>query len=206
MSQSATPPGQTAALRAQGIRGRQALSDAERTHAADVAARLASRQAVWRAAETIAAYLPTRGEFDPRPLLLRAHADGKRCFVPIVVGNDMQFVQWSPEVAMAPNRFGIPEPVGGEPRAGRELDLVFAPLVAFDDVGNRLGMGGGYYDRAFAYRLEDLPGPYLVGLAFAAQRVAALDVMPWDVPLDAIVTENGWMGFPANADSHSKEK
>ena len=78
-----------------------------------------------------------------------------------------------------------------ERRYGRELDLILAPLVGFDTHGNRLGMGGGYYDRTFAYLKHRLhwQKPRLIGLAYELQRVADLANHAWDVPLQSVVTE-----------------
>ena len=76
----------------------------------------------------------------------------------------------------------------------RALDLVLAPLVAFDDQGHRLGMGGGFYDRHFGGLPERLR-PLLVGVAHEIQRADALPTQPWDMPLDGILTEAGWRTF-----------
>src|SRR5687767_13746260 len=94
---------------------------------------------------------------------------------------------------MRRNRFGIPEPTGRR-CAPQQLDLVLLPLVAFDRRGARLGMGGGFYDRTFAFlRVAGRRKPRLVGLAHHFQEVAQLPREPWDVPLAAIVTERGWV-------------
>src|SRR5690606_28904822 len=91
------------------------------------------------------------------------------------------------------NRFGIPEPHGARTLGARWLDLVFTPLVAFDAHGMRLGMGAGFYDRAFAFRRWRTVwrGPRLVGLAYSFQQAARIEAAPHDVLLDAVVTENG---------------
>jgi len=73
---------------------------------------------------------------------------------------------------------------------------VLVPLVAFDDAGNRLGMGAGYYDRSFAFRRAAPSPPLLVGVGYEFQRVPALAAQPWDVPLDAVLTERGLQRFP----------
>ena len=94
---------------------------------------------------------------------------------------------------MRPNRYRIPEPDARYCRAMKRqfLSLVLMPLVAFDAKGNRLGMGGGYYDRAFnqtqwPYKTRR---PLLVGVAHEFQRVPELPTESWDVPLDAVITE-----------------
>ena len=111
----------------------------------------------------------------------------------------MTFARYDPGLSLARNRFGIAEPARDAPTvAARFLDAVLLPLVAFDAAGTRLGSGAGYYDRCFAYRAarRTWHAPLLVGVAFASQEVAALQRQPWDVPLDAVVTEQGLRRFP----------
>ena len=88
------------------------------------------------------------------------------------------------------NRHGIVEPAGCERVATRFLNVIFLPLLAFDDAGNRIGMGGGYYDRALAFRhlRRNWNGPALIGVAYEFQKVAQLPALPHDVQLDGIVT------------------
>jgi 5-formyltetrahydrofolate cyclo-ligase len=101
------------------------------------------------------------------------------------------------------NCFGIPEPAGASGRwlRGAELDVVLAPLVAFDRAGHRLGMGGGFYDRTFRFvvRRAEWRRPWIIGLAYDFQRVDALPVERWDVPLHAVVTESGAQLFQRDA-------
>ena len=103
----------------------------------------------------------------------------------------MIFVRWREGERLLPNRFGIPEPVTlrGSVAPWR-LDLVLTPLVAFDTAGNRLGMGGGYYDRAFARRHQQRwpRRPVLCGLAHRFQQVDLLPASVWDVPLKRVFT------------------
>ena len=90
------------------------------------------------------------------------------------------------------NRFGIPEPdVAPEAcRSAAELSLLLVPLTGFDAAGNRLGMGGGWYDRSLAFRRERPAPPWLVGAAYATQCTEQIPVEPWDVRLDAICSED----------------
>jgi 5-formyltetrahydrofolate cyclo-ligase len=179
-------------LRAQ----RRALAPAQRK---DCARQLAHRLAGLKAfahARHLAAYRAVDGEMDPLPLLERALAAGKRVYLPVLAGHPpkhLRFAPFEPGMAMTPNRFGIPEPAVPaeqwlEPHA---LDLVLTPLVAFAPDGVRIGMGGGYYDRTFAFRRhpQHLPKPLLVGIAYELQKVEGLCAQPWDVPLDGVVTE-----------------
>jgi 5-formyltetrahydrofolate cyclo-ligase len=121
---------------------------------------------------------------------------GLRWCLPVLADDGLRFAPWRPGEPLASNRFGIPEPAVGadaliEPA---RMALVLVPLVGFDANGRRLGMGGGWYDRAFAYRsgASGVPAPrppWLVGAAFASQQVDALAAEPWDVALDAVCTE-----------------
>ena len=93
------------------------------------------------------------------------------------------------------NRYRIAEPRGGTHLALPALDVVLTPLVGFDAAGNRLGNGAGYYDRFLARRLGRRGRPLLIGIAFECQRLESLAPRAHDVPLDAVVTENGIQYF-----------
>ncbi|MGD9387564.1 MAG: 5-formyltetrahydrofolate cyclo-ligase [Gammaproteobacteria bacterium] len=170
-------------LRRRGVTGsRRALA----TRA--IVARL-RRLPAFRAARTIALYWPADGEPDVRALAPEARARGKRLYLPVVGhGGRMRFAPWEEHGRLRRNRYGIPEPLGPRWWQSSKLDLVIAPLVAFDSHCRRLGMGGGYYDRALQRRRRK---PVLVGAAFALQEVPAVPDQPWDVPLDLVVTERG---------------
>ena len=145
-------------------------------------------------ARRVALYLAADGEIDPVLLAMDALRRNKQIYLPVLhplTGDRMLFVAWNQATRLRRNRFGIPQPAT---LAGLvspwQLDLVLTPLVAFDDQGGRLGMGGGFYDRTFA---TDLTArwprcPHLAGLAHGFQRVEALPGRPWDVPLDAVFT------------------
>ena len=111
--------------------------------------------------------------------------------LPVLADDRLRFAPWRPGEALVPNRFGIPEPAlerGALLDAG-QMQLVVMPLVGFDTHGHRLGMGGGWYDRTFATRLEHTAPPWLVGAAFELQRAELPAPATWDVPLDAVCTE-----------------
>jgi 5-formyltetrahydrofolate cyclo-ligase len=103
----------------------------------------------------------------------------------------MRFGRVGRTTRMAPNRYGIPEPLDARPLRARQLDLLLMPLVGFDHRGYRLGMGGGYYDATLAFMQHRRlwRKPRLVGIAYECQRVEALPHDPWDMPLDAVLTE-----------------
>jgi 5-formyltetrahydrofolate cyclo-ligase len=185
-----------AELRREMRAARRALSaQQQRTHSEAVAALLLTNPAFLRA-RRIAAYLAADGELDPAVLIANAIAAGKRCYLPVLrpfAEPALWFCEWRPGEPLVANRFGIPEPVVTRHAlcSARDLDVVLVPLVAFDTQGNRLGMGGGYYDRTFAYlRLRRCwRRPRLIGLAHELQRVDSLPRNAWDVPVDAVTTE-----------------
>lgn len=178
------------------IRDRREGLDAARRHAdaAAVAAHLRSLPSAVEA-KHVAAYHAMGGELDPVPYLEYCLETGSTVYLPVLDPEKprmLHFRSWRPGVPMSRNRLGIPEPTGTNGRNARELDLVLVPLVACDRRGNRLGMGGGFYDTTFAWRLGEEPGrPHLVGMAYDFQVVDRLDAMPWDVPLGYIATPSG---------------
>ncbi|MCY4231876.1 MAG: 5-formyltetrahydrofolate cyclo-ligase [Alphaproteobacteria bacterium] len=131
----------------------------------------------------IAGYWPVRREIDPRPLLLALGARGRLIALPVTGprGAVLEFRLWRPGDMLTPGPFGLWEPTG--PPA--EPDVLLVPLLAFDACGNRLGYGGGYYDRTIA-----ATGALAIGAAYAAQKVEAVPVGPHDRPLAGIVTEH----------------
>ena len=183
------------ALRRELRAARRALSPRQQfQHAASVACRLV-RLPVFRRARRIALYWPADGELDPRPLLARAHRLSKVCYLPVLrprPDRRLWFAPYAPGAPLRLNRFGIPEPRGHQGlRLARHLDLLLMPLVGFDADCNRLGMGGGFYDRTLAYlrRHRAANRPRLIGLAHACQQVDHIEPQPWDIPLEAVVTE-----------------
>jgi len=176
-------------------RTRLALSPQAHAAARDAALQRIRRHPRFRRARRIAGYFGSKGEIDPMPLLEQAVHLGKRCYLPVLHPfrtGQLWFYRWRPGDPLVLNRFGIPEP---RPRRSglipaRRLDLVIVPLLGFDRDCHRLGMGGGYYDRSFAFvrRLKRARRPFLLGLAHDAQQVDRLDAQPWDITLDAIAT------------------
>jgi 5-formyltetrahydrofolate cyclo-ligase len=111
--------------------------------------------------------------------------------LPVLSGDRLRFAPWRPGDDLVPNRYGIPEPALSSASLidAEQMTLVVVPLVGFDARGQRLGMGGGWYDRTFAFRQERPAPPWLVGAAFAAQQIERLNAASWDVGLDAVCTE-----------------
>lgn len=170
-------------------RRRRALPRLRRQVANQAIVRRLTALPAYRRARTLALYWPADGEADVRALAVHARARGKRVYLPAVGhAGKMHFAPWPRGARLRRNRYGIPEPVGGRRASAALLDLVLMPLVAFDRQGNRLGMGGGYYDRALAARRRR---PMRIGVAFALQEAAAIPAQPWDVPVEAVITEHG---------------
>lgn len=175
---------------------RQQLSEAERQDASRSIAANVAHTHVFCYSLRIAGFLSNDGEPDLTPLMQLAWRRKKRWHLPVIGRpniNQLWFAPYAAADELVTNRFGIGEPVTPLHETTRSygLDLVLMPLVAFDSHGNRLGMGKGYYDRTleFLHRRRHWRKPRLVGVAFEFQKVERLPQQPWDVPLDAIVTE-----------------
>ncbi len=183
---------------------RAALSPEERLRAAHrLAAHVASTRA-FRVSRRIAAYIANDGEIDPAPILERAQAMGKRCYLPVLSRLSWDRLWFAPLTADAkfrPNRYGIPEPQMKAAQLVRapELDLILMPLVGFDPAGNRLGMGGGFYDRSleFLHQRHRWHKPHLLGLAYDFQRLERLPANNWDIALGGIATDESVYLTPA---------
>ncbi|MCE7033492.1 5-formyltetrahydrofolate cyclo-ligase [Lysobacter sp. GX 14042] len=138
----------------------------------------------------VAGYWAMDGEIGLHAWQLRLPPGCIYC-LPVLHGDLLRFAPWRPGDALVTNRYGIPEPAL-EPESALPADamsLVVVPLVGFDAAGDRLGMGGGWYDRSFAFRRERPAPPWLVGAAFGLQQVERVPVADWDVGLDAVCTE-----------------
>lgn len=140
----------------------------------------------------VAGYWASDGEIALHAWQLRLPPTVTYCLPVLHEDGRLRFAPWRAGEPVQANRYGIPEPVVAaatllEPHM---LDVVVVPLVGFDGHCHRLGMGGGWYDRSFAFRHREPAPPRLVGAAFAFQQVdGALPSEPWDVQLDAVCTE-----------------
>jgi 5,10-methenyltetrahydrofolate synthetase len=128
---------------------------------------------------------PYRAEYDARHLLRRLRDQGLRCALPVVRGRDapLIFRYWAPGVPMQKGALGIPYP---EMTAQLEPQLVLVPLVGFGGGGERLGYGGGYFDRTLASYARR---PLCVGVGYEFARLDSIFPQAYDIPMDAIVTE-----------------
>jgi len=177
-------------------RQRCALNPAERLQRSRQLCQRLAQHRVFLNSQRIAAYLTADGEVDARPLIELAWAMKKKIYLPVLhpFGNNrLWFARYEPDTLLVKNRYGIAEPEidHGHRVEAFALDLVLTPLVGFDARGNRLGMGGGFYDRSFAHllRRQHWMKPRLVGLAYEFQQLARLPAQRWDVPLTAVATD-----------------
>jgi 5-formyltetrahydrofolate cyclo-ligase len=129
---------------------------------------------------------------------LRALARSRHCplYLPRIADHRRQQMVFTLETSatpLIPNRYGIPEPAPGKAIRAAALSIVFMPLLGFDARGTRLGSGGGYYDRLFAFRRRRTQWhrPLLVGVAYRCQQLPYIQPADHDVPLDALVSEDG---------------
>lgn len=144
-------------------------------------------------AKRIAFYQPIDGEVDPSLLLKYALREGKSCFLPRISDENPEFVSFAPydeNTKLKNSDWGIAEPPAPETiPSPTDLDLVFVPLVAFDRYCSRLGMGKGFYDRTFNFKIFNPQSrPLLIGLAHECQYAEPFSVKSWDVRLDAVIT------------------
>lgn len=143
-----------------------------------------------RNAQHIALYLSFDGEISTEKLIKTLWAQGKQVYLPVLHPfnpNHLLFLRYLPDTPMLKNKFGIWEPKLNVQSVLplEELDILFTPLIAFDKQGNRLGMGGGFYDRTLQHWQKSSFIP--VGLAHQCQQVEQLPTEAWDVPLHQIL-------------------
>ena len=161
-------------------------------------------------ADRVACYLANDGEVSLTPVMDALWQRKKTACLPVLFGfgsnsgsgfrgRQMHFAPYYSDSIMQNNQYGIAEPdiaIRNQLKP-MSLDIVLMPLVAFDLKGNRLGMGGGYYDRSFSFLMRRKAGrkPKLIGVAYDFQEVDSLSCDSWDVPLDAVVTESRLIKF-----------
>lgn len=171
---------------------RNALTPHEQQQAAD---NLCSQvlTALQTKPQRIAAYLANDGEISLSPLLMRCFQNDISVSLPVLhpfTGKHLLFQDYTVDTPKALNRFGISEPALNSTTI-QPLEThtcLLMPLVGFDAAGNRLGMGGGFYDRTLASIQQLASRPALIGVAHDCQQVDKLPVQSWDIPLDMIIT------------------
>ncbi|WP_100656558.1 5-formyltetrahydrofolate cyclo-ligase [Alteromonas flava] len=180
------------ALRRHFRAARNALSESQQQQAAQDLCHQLSTLSLFSKAKRIAVYLANDGELNLTPTITACWQLGIKTALPVLDpyrSGHLQFQHYHTNTPMNANRYGIAEPIYSANDCVRlnELNALFLPLVAFDSKGNRLGMGGGFYDRTLA-DLESADKPILIGIAHDCQHTEELPTEPWDIPLDYIVT------------------
>ena len=194
MSPIAVPDGpvlDASTARRHGREARSALEGTDRARSSAALAETLLTLPELADATAIGGYWPTAAEVDLRYVWSQLHERGVQVHLPRIDagpsehGARMEFVRWTPEVEMRPNRFAVPEPVGDSAPVA-DLDVLVVPCVAVDRHGTRVGMGAGYYDRTLA---EVHPRPALVGAAFECQVFERIEARSWDIAMDLVATE-----------------
>lgn len=181
---------------------RRNLSAQEQKNASLGLCRQLLRLPAFRNSKRLAAYLANDGEIDIQPLIELAWRLGKKVYLPVLhpfrTGH-LLFMEYRPGQPLALNRFNIPEPLCDHDSRvpAWTLDLVLTPLVGFDEQGNRMGMGGGFYDRTFAFMKNGCRPhrPKLAGVAHECQKVGELPCERWDIAMDFIATDRQLYGL-----------
>jgi len=174
---------------------RSNLSDQQQLSAAKRLSQNILCQPWYQRTLNIGIYLANDGEVDPIVMATKALYRGKSCYLPSlhpIKKGQLWFGDY--QGPMLKNKFGIaePDPNRNNMHTAKQMDVVFMPLVAFDKNGGRLGMGGGFYDRTFEFlKNTQSQKPKLIGLAHHFQEVESLPTEDWDIPLSAIITDEG---------------
>lgn len=185
----------TAVIRQKVRAQRRALTPSIQQQHSHALRQVTIKEKFYRNSQHIGCYLANDGEIDPYLLIEHARFLNKTIYLPILslFKDSLYFAPFDETSRLRTNRFNIPEPVchPSQWKTAAQLDLLLIPLVAFDPYGNRIGMGGGFYDRTLAYlqHRKFWKKPRLVGLAHEIQKVAQLQNQSWDIPLDHIITE-----------------
>ncbi len=185
------------------IKRRQLSKIKQYQHSQRISQRIVHSDA-YKYARHIAVYLAADGEVDLSFLISKMHQQGKKCYLPVILSRQEGLIGFAPyetHTRLTKNCFAILEPIYQKKqiKTARQMDIVLAPLVAFDNQGNRMGMGGGYYDRALKHLKTAAIKPKFIGIAHELQRVSELQVHSWDIGLNAIVTERCFEFFNSTA-------
>ncbi len=197
MNQAASLAGAKRQLRARLAAARAAIPAPVRMQAAESIASL-FRQLPARPGY-VAGYWAMRGEIPLHVLQLRLAPGQVWCLPCIQSDGSLSFAPWRPGDALVSNRYGIPEPDldAASQLPAEQMWAILLPLLGFTRAGIRLGSGGGYYDRTLAFRRASGPPPQLLGVGYAMQEIGHLAAEPWDVPMDAVITEREFITIAA---------
>ena len=162
---------------------KRAMTEAEIVSRSEKLGALFVNSEAYRTAKTIYGYLPYNQEVRTVPMLAQALRDGKKVAVPKIYGDTMKFLYLDDLSLVEKNEMGIPEPIADEPVAEDKTALVLMPGLAFTKDGDRMGYGGGFYDRFLA---EEPDHPTLA-LCYEFQIVDSLPTEEFDIPVDTVL-------------------
>ena len=179
-------------LRSRLRRRRREATPAERMAAAEGIAKNLLAHPRFPAEGYVAGYWAMQGEVPLHLLQMRLGEGRVWCLPCVQPDQSLLFAPWRPGDPLVSNQFGIPEPdvERASMLEAAAIAVVVMPLVGFGRDGQRLGTGGGYYDRSLAFRRHQPAPPWLVGAAYSFQQVESLAAREWDVRMDAIATES----------------
>ena len=180
-------------LRAKFRQKRQALSEQQQQRASQQILATSLQSTPLKKSKTVACYLTNDAEISSQGIIEYCWQHNKRLLLPVLhpfSKGHLLFVDYQRNSKMQHNRFAIEEPLVTTKNICvlSDIDLIFTPLVAFDSVGNRLGMGGGFYDRTLAPIKRQRLATRLIGLAHNCQQAETLTQDSWDIPLNGIAT------------------
>ena len=170
-------------LRQQIRQRKRQMTEAQIQSASQKLGALLAENPLYRQAKTIYGYLPYNQEVRTVPMLQRALDEGKRVAVPKCYGDEMRFIYLDDLSQVEKGYCGIPEPVADEPVADDPTALVLMPGLAFDAKGQRMGYGGGFYDKFLAAE----PGHPTLALCYAFQMVDEIPTEEYDIPVDCVL-------------------
>jgi 5-formyltetrahydrofolate cyclo-ligase len=171
------------------LKRRLALSGANVTSiSSTIQARLIESDYFIRA-KSVAVYSPINNEVETDKIIAACFEVNKKIFLPKLCSTDLNFLALKPDSQFQKNKFGIPEICNSEAEIAGHIDLMICPGIAFDSKKNRVGYGGGYYDRY----LTSASYNHLGMLGFSMQKTESISVDSFDIPMDFILTENGFL-------------
>lgn len=174
------------------MRGRRrALPSGQRTRASQLLCSRLTSHPYYIQAGTVGIYFPNDGEINVT--LLMQKDCSKRFYLPVLPPRGKRrlwFAHYEAGARLASDRFGIPEPITGGRVRAEDLDLLLVPLVAFDDKGGRIGMGGGFYDATLSFLLRPRTRPIrVIGAAYQFQKIDDIPKESWDIPLHGVISD-----------------
>ncbi|HIF18801.1 MAG TPA: 5-formyltetrahydrofolate cyclo-ligase [Cycloclasticus sp.] len=191
----------TSSLRQSLRKQRQALSKSTREHFDYSIQQTLLNSGVLLRFSSIAGYLSNNGEPSIHSLIQTCSDINRPFYLPVLKKKSLAFASYTKGNELTNNAFNIPEPSNQRTLAAKFLSVILVPLVGFDHQGNRLGMGGGFYDHALNFMLNPActKRPLLIGIAYSLQKVDSINRYAWDIPLDAVITEEGLSTFSVKA-------